>query len=1208
MRVIQVNLHHSRAATAALCKVMSGFDIALIQEPWTYKGNIRGLSGGHWTVIYCTTSENPRTCIIVRKGINILPLTDLCCRDLVAVQIKSSETEGPRGVTLGSVYLPYDDPNPPPTPELVNLVNRCRGTNGSHLVIGCDANAHHSAWASTNINRRGESLFEFIMANNLDIINTGNTPTFVTCVRQEIIDITLATPYISNYIRGWHVSDEESCSDHRYICFNIEGLSVKKDQYRNPRRTNWESYKVDLNNNLKNVETTIQNHVDLEFAAEQLREAIISAYEENCQVTTRIYTRNTTWWNNELGEQRRRVRKLFNKAKRSGRWDEYRTMLTDYNKNIRTAKYDSWRKHCESIDSTSESARLQRILAKGPQQPIGSLQTSAGTYTKMGSDTIQELLRVHFPGSILIEEPIGGWAGLASEPGSHRPTREDWSTAKTIVTAPGVKCALESFEPYKTPGPDGILPIMLQQESDLLTAKITNILRASLALGYIPMTWRIVRVAYIPKPGRPCTQARALRPISLMSFILKTLEKLMDGHIRNDVLARRPLHRDQHAYRSGLSTDTALFQVTQRLEKAINQKEVALGAFLDIQGAFDNTSFRSIIRAVRSRGTNDTCCRWIGSMLECRMVQTTLMGQTLTAKVAGGCPQGGVLSPLLWNLVVDELLVKLGNQGHNTVGYADDIAIIEHGLFNETVRDRMQEALDIVTQWAENEGLKVSPEKTAIIPFTRRRNLDGLGPLRISNQEIPLQGETKYLGVILDTKLSWNQHLDKIIRKSEITFSIIRRMYGKTWGLKPKMVHYLYTKVIRPTITYASLIWWSKTRQTSAINKLSRLQRMACLAITGGLRSTPTTSMEVLLDLPPLDILIRAEARMALYRIKLLDHRPISQNKTMGSEMLELTCESILEMRSDHMTSVRHTNKNFEVIMDRSTDLETYKFPSGGLVWYTDGSKTHEGTGAGVHGVRPRKDLVFALGQYASVFQSEVYAILQCVRENKRRSYSNKRIYILSDSQAALGALKSFKVKSRLIMECLNELTALAGHNRVTLMWVPGHKGIEGNERADELAREGSANKFVGPEPVLGIPKCTARAAVKKQVRLEHIRHWDQTPGNRHGKLFISKPSNKKAEELLKLSRIQLRTVTWLLTGHAPVRRHLHTMSLYHGNLDCRLCGLETETAQHLLCDCEALTRRRYTILGMPLAEPDDFSTLPPRDLLRMVRGTGLFE
>jgi hypothetical protein len=74
---------------------------------------------------------------------------------------------------------------------------------------------------------------------------------------------------------------------------------------------------------------------------------------------------------------------------------------------------------------------------------------------------------------------------------------------------------------------------------------------------------------------------------------------------------------------------------------------VVLGAFLDIEGAFDNTSFNAMVGAVRGRGLEKTCCRWIRSMLESRLVHACLTGSSLTARVARGCPQGGVLSALL---------------------------------------------------------------------------------------------------------------------------------------------------------------------------------------------------------------------------------------------------------------------------------------------------------------------------------------------------------------------------------------------------------------------------------------------------------------------------------------------------------------------------------------------------------------------------------
>jgi len=131
---------------------------------------------------------------------------------------------------------------------------------------------------------------------------------------------------------------------------------------------------------------------------------------------------------------------------------------------------------------------------------------------------------------------------------------------------------------------------------------------------------------------------------------------------------------------------------------------------------------------------------------------------------------------------VDRLLTITNNLGFNTFGYADDIVIIVQGKFAHTVREIMQEALNVIVKWAVKEGLNISPHKTAIVPFTNKRNTEGLGPLILHGKELPMLNEVKYLGVILDSKLNWNQHLQKIIRKAQTTFAVVRRICGKKMG------------------------------------------------------------------------------------------------------------------------------------------------------------------------------------------------------------------------------------------------------------------------------------------------------------------------------------------------------------------------------------------------------------------------------------------
>ena len=114
----------------------------------------------------------------------------------------------------------------------------------------------------------------------------------------------------------------------------------------------------------------------------------------------------------------------------------------------------------------------------------------------------------------------------------------------------------------------------------------------------------------------------------------------------------------------------------------------------------------------------------------------------------------------------------------------------------------------------------------------------------------------------MDCRLNWNLHLQKMTDKCKRVLMTTRRTIGKTWGLKPHMTYWLYTMVVRLVITYGCLVWWPKVTQKQTTTGLSKLQRLAYLCVTGAIRSTPTAAMETMLNLPPLDIYVRGEARI----------------------------------------------------------------------------------------------------------------------------------------------------------------------------------------------------------------------------------------------------------------------------------------------------------------------------------------------------------
>jgi len=188
---IQANLKHSIAASGILTRTVgvTGVDMVLIQEPWYHDGCVSGLGIPGYTLYTLRGKERPRACILARN-MNIWELPGFSCRDLVAVLVKYDEYGAERRLVVCSAYLPYDSEDPPPSRELEDLVRYCENEN-IQLLVGCDSNAHHTAWGSTNCNGRGEALIEFLNTSNLEIFNRGSGPNFCTGVMQEVIIITL---------------------------------------------------------------------------------------------------------------------------------------------------------------------------------------------------------------------------------------------------------------------------------------------------------------------------------------------------------------------------------------------------------------------------------------------------------------------------------------------------------------------------------------------------------------------------------------------------------------------------------------------------------------------------------------------------------------------------------------------------------------------------------------------------------------------------------------------------------------------------------------------------------------------------------------------------------------------------------------------------------------------------------------------------------
>jgi len=436
-----------------------------------------------------------------------------------------------------------------------------------------------------------------------------------------------------------------------------------------------------------------------------------------------------------------------------------------------------------------------------------------------------------------------------------------------------------------------------------------------LALGYIPESWREVLVMFIPKPGRVTyDKASSYRPISLTSFVMKVLERLCDRYIRDVILRVKPLHRNQHAYLSGKSVDTAMHQVVHELEKNMGHDKLTLAAFIDLEGAFNKVTFRAINAALRRFGVERTLIRWIMAMLSNRLLTINLLGACRSGFVDRGCPQGGVLPPILWNMTVDDILSKLNAAGFLAIGYADDIAILISGAFEGVLGHLMQRAFRLVEEWCEESGLSVNPDKTGLVLFTTRRKVSVFGMPVLFGKRLVLADKVKYLGVILDKGLTWKEHRAERVSKAVKVFWHCRSAFGENWGLRPAVLNWMYRAIVRPIICYGSMVWSHSTDAVSVAKELTKV--LACLSITGVITSTATAALEVLLSLEPIGLFVKQEAERTVARLYegghwLAEGREVGHAKILGSLMRDF---EEMSMPSDGMEAVFRFERNFKTV------------------------------------------------------------------------------------------------------------------------------------------------------------------------------------------------------------------------------------------------------------------------------------------------------
>ena len=1105
--------------------------------------------------------------------------------------------------TVCSLYLPHISLE---TADMINLIEQLPRP----FVLMGDMNARHHLWGEPIDNDRGRVFEQLINNFEISLINSDSPTHFhIQTDSYTKIDLTFCSDdCVTDFDHS--VTDSLCGSDHYPIIIaKPHPPEIGEPSYKfKTEKADWTKFRTLTNNFIP------PNTDNIDELMDALNSFIIEAATNSIPISKGKCNRiPVPWWNaacQEATAQKKRDERAMKRNPTTANKIAYKRSRALSRKILNQARRESWMNYVSSINiNTSMNKiwkRIKKMKGKFSRNPPPLLQTVGDNLTQDPQITSNIFAETF--------SAISNTSNYTSDFNRYRSQKErrtiNFTTStienyNTPLSMAELSSALQSTK-ETSPGQDKITFSMLKNCHSSLKAYILQLFNNVFNSITFPTSWKTAIVIPIPKANKDTTIPLNYRPISLINCSCKLFEKMINVRLMWYLETNELLNPNQAGFRKNRSTTDPIVQLVCDIENAIARRDHTIAVFFDLEKAYDMAWRYGIIAKLFEYGLRGNLPKLLQEYLSQRKIKVKI-NNTLSNSmhVEEGVPQGSVLSCTLFAIAIDGCLTSLPHGVHASL-YVDDLTIYSSASSTILAERQLQLAIYKLQKWCKETGFKFSEQKTVAMHICRvRRCPKTAHQLTLNNQPISYKDKHKYLGIVMDSSLTWTEHIKQLRQDCGQKMKLLKHLSYTTWGADSKTLIRLYQTLIKPKLEYGREAYGSAS--ASQLKKLDPIQNLALRTATGAFRTSPISSLEVLSGTKSLSFQRDFNLLNYLMRVVVNPTNPINEyiNENNILEEPDIEQSSNLHERSFLLrlrNTVQKYNLNFRNLMSEKTTFPPWErrnivvcpsmiqhcksdvseltlkhmflchleeHATNELHVYTDGSKSDEGVAYAT--INSETTIKRKIDPASSIYTAELHGIMEAI--NLSPTYANNKITIFTDSKSSIQGIAKLRNRNPLIQEIADK--AEQSPKQFILCWVPSHVGVPGNERADQAAREALSLESITPHRLV---RSDVKASIKRKIKENWKIAW---ASNENNKLRAIAPDLTPLPNSSCRNRHWERTLLRLRIGHT---RLTHGYLMVRGEQPtCEWCGMDTPlTIDHLLANCPNLDTKRRQFFGRP--------------------------